>query len=450
MGKKKDDGVGNKHVDKYILDPEFLEKIVRECGKKIEGEQEAIRVLLICASGRLVLNAQPTSYNLLINSESGAGKDYVTSKVLELFPKDEVLKRTRISPTAFTYWNNSEKNPSWTWDGKTLYLEDASNNVLNSEVLKTMCSGGSYATIVVNQDAKDLLVNGKPVIIVTSASASPNAEILRRFSLLNLDESIDQTEAIMRKKAKFASDGISPEYNQSVKVALRQLKPHNVKIPYAEAMLQDFPTQHLIIRTHWDRFLDLIKASAVLHQYQREKDEEEYLLANGQDYDVARAILIKTTTNVFMIPLTKLQQKLVGVFNELDREKLNKDWYSLSELEEKVSFCSDRSIRTNCEKLTEFGILEKEKQERENSKKPVMAYREKEGLIDLFLPTWEEINCRITSGVSVTTSNSFDSFLSVNNRTNESNESNESTIVPPEMKKVWEGEENDPGGEENS
>lgn len=388
--------------DRYLLAPNFLDLIVTECGKKIEGEQDSIRVLLVCAIGRLVLNAEPTSYNLLVNSESGAGKDYVTSKVLELFPRDEVIKRTRISPNVFNYWHNAEKEPEWTWDGKTIYLEDASNNIINSEVMKVMLSGGNHATILVNQIPKDLEVRGKPVVIITSASASPNSEMLRRFPLLNLDESIDQTEAIMRKKAKFAEDGISPKYDESLKGALHRLKPYKVKVPYASQLLYDFPSNHIIVRTHWDRFLDLIKASAVLHQFQR-KEEKGYLIAEGQDYDLAKDVLLKTTTNASMIPITKLQQKIVFVFTELDRSRLEKSWYSVSELETHITFCNTKSIYSNLQKLTEFGILEQDKQERENSKKSVMVYRQKELLGNIYLPTWEEISCRFATNDKIDT-----------------------------------------------
>lgn len=442
------DGVGNTQVDEYILAPDFLDKIIQESQKKIEGEHETVRVLVVSITGRLVLNAQPTSYNLLVNSESGAGKDYITSAVIKLFPKDDVLKRTRISPTAFTYWHNSEKEPEWTWDGKAAYLEDASNAVLNSEVMKTMCSGGSYATITVNNVAKDIFIRGKPVIIITSASANPNKESLRRFSLLNTDESIDQTEAIMRKQAHFAVSGEQSEYNDSIMVALRQLKPYKVRVPFAKELVNHFPSKHLIIRTHWPRFLDLIKASAVLHQYQRETDKDGYLLANGQDYDVARQVLVKTTTNVFMIPLTKLQQNLLGVFNDLDRSRMDTGWYSISELEEKVSFCSDKSIRKNCDILTDWNILEKEKQPRENSTKAVMTYRVKEGLVDLFLPTWAEVSCSFSSSASGTSLASFNSFDSFDDGAKEAKEAKELQIVPPEPELPLEIEEIDMAGED--
>lgn len=425
--------------------PDILNKCINECGKKIEGEKDAIKVLLLSVCGRLVLNSQPTSYNLLVNSESGSGKDYVTRNVLDLFPKDDISHRSRISETAFTYWHNSEDEPDWTWDGKVVYLEDASNAVLNCDVMKTMCSGGSHATITVNHKAKDMFINGKPVIIVTSASANPNKEMLRRYSLLNLDESEEQTEAILRKKAKIASERIIPKYDPIIIEALANLKPYNVDVAIAGHFVEDFPTKHLIIRTHWDRFVDLIKASAILHQYQREKTKEGFIIANGQDYDVARDILIKTTTNAMMIPLSQLRQNLIKVFMDMDEGQLEGTWNTVSELEEKISFCSDKSIRTNCNELVNLGILEKEIQRRENIPKPTMAYRLKEGLIDLYFPTWDEITCRISSNTSLTSSSSFTSFTSFtpkNDGVTEVTEVKETGNVPSEVKKVEGGKEN--------
>lgn len=366
----------------------------------IVGEDGLRRTVFLCACGSLVLNRNLASYNVLVNSESGAGKDFVVNNVLKIFPENEmIIKRTRTSPTVFNYWHTSLKEPWWTWDKKVLYLEDCSNAILNSDVFKVMCSSGSHATITINQQAVDLEVKGKPVIIITSASATPKAEMLRRFMNINADESEQQTGAIMDRKADFGVLGKSPKVEEELRdyiEALKFLKPIRVKIPYAKILRLYFPKNHLIMRTHFERFLDLIKASVAFHQYQREKDVEDFYIADGVDYDIARAVILKTTTNASMIPLTKNQQKIIERLKSLppnitifdgNEKELG---YSAPELEPKISFLSERHLRRELDTLTSLGFLIKSKEERTISRKEVMAYR----LVDFVnfeIPTWEEL-----------------------------------------------------------
>src|SRR3989338_2079953 len=86
-------------IRNYLENPDLFEEItVTELDKKIVGEIEARKVIFLCAAGgRLVENAQIASFNLLVNDEAGTGKDYVTSKTLEILPKEVYIHKTRIS-----------------------------------------------------------------------------------------------------------------------------------------------------------------------------------------------------------------------------------------------------------------------------------------------------------------------------------------------------------------
>lgn len=323
-----------------------------ELDKKIVKEIETRKTIFLCACGRLVEDCQIASYNLLVNDEAGTGKDYVTSKTLEIFPREQVEKRTRISNTVFTYWHRWDKD--WTWDGKVCYLEDISDSVINSEVFKVMCSSGSKATVVIKQNAVDIDIEGKPVIIITSANAIPNPELTRRFEFVQLDESINQTKEIKKRHAEYAVKGLSPEYDSKYTNALRLLKRVKVKIPYAKKLPNLFPDGNVVMRTKFPRFLDLIKASAAFHQYQRKTDKEGYIVANSQDYALATEIMTKLISNQFMISLTKNQLKIVDFF------KKSPDFCeNVAKINEKMrNFISIPALKTNLSILTKWGILD--------------------------------------------------------------------------------------------
>lgn len=343
--------------EEVLSDPNLFNKIVvEEFDKKIVGEIPARKVIFLCACGRLVENHQIASYNLLVNSSAGAGKDYVVSKILDILPKDNYIRKTRISPTVFTYWHNSQFEPEWTWDGKVFYTEDISENILNHEVFKVMTSSGSEATIVVKQRAIEINIKGKPVVITTTATAVPNPELTRRFEFCNLDEGIDQTKAIMERHSKFASQGINPEYDERFAKAMESLKRVKVKVPYAEKIHDYFPQNNIIMRTKYPRFLDLIKASTAFHQFMRKKDEEGYYLAEGQDYEIAKEVIEKLSSNRYMIPLTLNQQKIMKWFEENPGDR----YYAQQCLNKMGNIMALKNFQRNLGLLVHHGLLEKE------------------------------------------------------------------------------------------
>jgi len=341
----------DKVPDKYrkiLEDSELFNKLtIDEMDKKIVGEIESRKVISLCGyGGRLVQNNQIASFNLLVNDDAGIGKDYVVGKCLELLPKKNYIHKTRISEKVFTYWK-----PVETWNGVVFYPEDISESVLNSDVFKVMCSGGSDAVIVVNNKAVEIEVIGKPVMITTTATATPNPELTRRFVILNLDSSQNQTKAIMVRHSEFKKEGIIPEYNLDYKKAFEYLQRVKVKIPYADKIDKHFPSKNIIMRTHYPRFLDFISASSGFHQFQRDK-EDNFILANKEDYDIARECFIKLCSNKYMIPLTINQKKILQIF-----EKDVDGVFSASQFHVKHNFMSLKSVVYNFGILTKYGIL---------------------------------------------------------------------------------------------
>ncbi len=332
----------------------FNEITDNEFDKKIVGEKETRKVIFLCAAGgRCVKNNQIASYNLLVNDDAGVGKDYVVAAVLDILPTEQYIHKTRISPAVFTYWHNPQYEPDWSWDGKVFYPEDISEMVLNSDVFKVMCSKGSSATVVIKQRAYEIDIKGKPVMITTTASATPNPELARRFAILNLDSSEDQTKLIMARHSQFKKKGTIPEYSPDITLALSYLQQVRVKIPFADKIDKHFPTKNVIMRTHYPRFLDFISASAAFHQYQRSIDEEGFVLATGTDYEIARACFLKLSSNKYMIPLTITQKNILDKF---EKEPMLKG--SASGLHAKMGFVSLPALLTNLGHLVRYGILQ--------------------------------------------------------------------------------------------
>jgi hypothetical protein len=378
----------NKQELEFLSSPSLFKMLTEdELNKKIVGEMETRKtIFLVACGGRLVENAKATSSNLMVNAESSAGKDHVVRSVIELLPNNAWLSRTRISPTAFTYWHSAQLEPEWDWNKYAVYLEDISNGVLNCDVFKTMASGGSKSTVVINQKAVDIEINGKPALIITTASANPKKETTRRFPIANLDETENQTSAIIQCDAENASKGLTTEYNEKASECLQKLKQVKVKIHFAPAIAKKFPAGHVFMRTHFSRFLDYIKFATAIHQYQRDVDEDGFYIAEQQDYEIAKIALKKTTSNPMMIPLTKNQQRILNVLKEIAKECFQ----PVKEIEKHLPM-SDKWLREQLDILTDFGLVKKDSVRNEETKRDLIAY----SLADIDeiqnLPTWEEI-----------------------------------------------------------
>ena len=374
------------NIFKILENKDLLEIIDSEFDKFVVGENEARKTIFLISCGRLVQNAQESSYNLLVNSGSGAGKDFVVNSTLRIWPDDIIQSRKKISPTVFTYWHNAKFEPEWSWNGKIFYGEDIPSNVLNSDVFKIMASSGhGKSTVTINNKAIDIEVVGKPVMIITSATANPKSELLRRFTNLELDESVNQTKEIMKRQAIKASTGDIPVYTSDLKEALGELKRVKVRVPFAEHLVNLLPSDNIIMRTCFQRFIDYIKASAALHQYQRQQDMDDYLRAEIQDYELARMAILKTTSNQHMIPLTRTQKQILDIFKELGDY-----WFSIPQIEVKASFTSERTLYNQLPNLVQHGFLNMKIEITEDSKKPVKMYKHKEFSL-LSLPTASEL-----------------------------------------------------------
>ncbi|MFA5929464.1 MAG: hypothetical protein WC861_01130 [Candidatus Micrarchaeia archaeon] len=368
--------------------------IIDELGKKIVGENETKHTIFLCGCGIWVENHDATSYNLMQSAEGGAGKDYTLNATLSIFPKERYMKRTRISGKVISYWHRSDKEPEWTWNGIILYLEDASQELMNSEVVKVFLSSGSFATILINQVATDLEIKGKPVVMISSATAKLNKEQGRRVPILRCDESHTQTKKIMGKQARAAAEGKVITYNPKITEALSHLKRIKVKIPFAVGIEKAIPANNIILRTHFPRLLDYIKASCALHQYQR-RVVDEYYLAEQRDYELAAIAFRKITSNPFSIPLSHQEQKLLEKIEELQAPlflKQDFDGFTVEEIAQHIQFWGDTMLRDELRKLADAGLLITGSRKKDDGKggRSAITYR-KPDLKSIDLPSWEAI-----------------------------------------------------------
>lgn len=363
-------------ADELLKDPKILERFVDEIGKRIAGERDTIAAILLHLFGAWVKNASMKTH-LLVNSESSAGKSYICNQIRKIFPGDKIEYRTKITPEVLTYWHNAKYEPEWNWNGKILYLEDVRDEVVNSPTFKVMASEGSTATVVIKQRAIDIEIQGCPIIILTSANTMPNAEIINRFSIINLDETPMQTKNVVRKQLQIAINGGHEDYEPFYTEAIRKLVRCNVRLPvWLERLIESFPEDIMRVRRDIGRFIDLVRASAVLHQNQREFDVvSKTVWANEDDYELAREITKKISDAGGSYGLTHRLRKCFEICRDYFME--TEEYFSTKEIFAYNPIVSERQWARILEQLSSMGLLKvslRKADENSTSKKPTTVF----------------------------------------------------------------------------
>jgi hypothetical protein len=374
---------------------------------RIAGDYKTRKGLVLMSSGVLVSNANKASYNYMFDSKSGAGKDFITKRVLEIWGKRTVVLHG-VSEKALLYYKTVDKDKDWTWDGKILFISDISNTTFNSDTYKQFTSegGGKYITVQ-DQEGKEVEVRGKPINIVTSATAYKKQEMDRRFLTSSLDESPEQTRKVMMAHA---SGKLKTRPVKELVNAFKFLEVVDVEVPYGKSLGDMFSHKHIVMRTMFPRILDIIRASSALYQFQREKNNKGELIATKQDFENCKWFFeenCELTESGFTI--LQQDQKTINAINKADLPitdgseqttlseedlKLYSDgWRFINDILNKITWVSHTNGRIHLDKLTDRGgLVEKDRRLHPRTNKQQAVYRVIVDTSQKFdFPTWEDV-----------------------------------------------------------
>jgi len=407
-------------VHELLTQPDLFDIILKEPSKFIVGEQRTLKtIFLVSHGGSLVINSKPTSSNLCVNARSGSGKDACCNAIAKLFEEEQdVFVRTKISPQVFTYYKQEEiKKGKFSWNGKKMFIQDCTAELLNCDTFKTRTSGAERSTIVIRNKAVDFLSGGKPSIVITTAESEPKNELLRRFSTCYLDESKDQTKEIMKRQAVLDEDGTEIVYDLSVKKALQKMKQCKVTVPFAKMIAEYFIKSNyfesVTFRTHFPRILDYVKFSAAIYQFQRQKGANGSLIAQPEDWDNIVPCVQAITQNRLGFGFTHKENKLIQICK-------GEGFLSASQIMRYNPPYSEKGLYKALEKLAQLEVFDLDTEVREKSK-DVMLFKLKEGVLDMQIPSYQEI---ISSVGTTSTTGSDDTISTVSSDSSVGNDNN--------------------------
>lgn len=288
-----------------LKDKDLLLNIIREIhARGVVGEEDSIICLILKVMLRYCLNASSISSNVVVSDKSGSGKDWLVHSLCSvLLSPDDYECYTHITEKVLAYHQKD-------WSGKVMHIQDPSFELLNCGVFKTLAEGKSKAlTLSSDKSVKEIVISGKPVMIVTSVNISLNDESVRRWDICHLDASEKLTKAVIVSKLSYVK---LSNVDSAFVVALKTgFKPCSVVIPFSDSLtgILNFALES---RTFINKLLDYIRASSVLFQHQRCHDKDGNVIASWFDFELG-FFVFRHLNDIIGLPLSGDELKLLAL-----------------------------------------------------------------------------------------------------------------------------------------
>ena len=168
-----------------------------------------------------------------------------------------------------------------------------------TRALREMLSGGRLSKLLpvkTNGRPQTILVeqDGPIAYVETTTLTTLFAEDANRCILLSSDEQPEQTRRILATLAGVYAHGAAVDRQGIIDrhhALQRMLQPHAVLVPFAERLAETMACYRVEARRAFPQVVSMVQALALLHQRQRKVDSNGRLLAEADDYRLARHLL---------------------------------------------------------------------------------------------------------------------------------------------------------------
>jgi DNA primase len=283
------------------------------------GEEDNKILLLLAITSRIL--EKPVS--VLVKGDSSAGKSYLVGK------HKAVIMAERHGSEASDYSIRSLQSEGKLGYSKSIKKKD-----------------GNWETI-------DIEIEGPISFIETTTRSHIHPENETRCLAITVDTSIEQTQAIQRMLAqRYLGKKASGDAVNIWKNAQRLIRALPIIIPFAPDI--KFPSQPVRARRAHQLFLSLIEASALLHQFQRERYNIRgitHIVADIPDYGIVYQLIQNTFSQTLQGPTKnaiELVDFVIGSGGEIA---------SINDLAGKLRW-DPKKVRKHIDEAVEFGYIE--------------------------------------------------------------------------------------------
>lgn len=288
-------------AESMLASPDLMDRIAVDLvDAGIAGERELSAIVYVTGVSRLL--DKPLA--LIAQGPSSSGKSFVVERTADLFPPEAVLLAKSLSPQALVYMPSGSLRHRWVVAGERSRVED-DNTAEATRGLREMISSGKLSKLIACKGATGqiesrLVEQEGPIAYVESTTLSRIFDEDRnRCLVVNTDERSVQTKAIMQAVAQAAAGLVTADREAIIArhhCMQRMLMRLPVVIPFAPrlcdllSLAAELPVE---TRRAFPMVLTTVEAIALLHQRQRDRDEDGRIIATAADYGHARQLLSK-------------------------------------------------------------------------------------------------------------------------------------------------------------
>ena len=354
-----------------LRDPRLLDRIVEDfarCG--VVGEETNKKVAYLAAVSRLF----DAPLAVIVQSSSAAGKSSLMDAVLALMPDEHKVEYSAMTGQSLFYMGETDlKN-------KILAVVEEEGAQRAAYALKLLQSEGVLTIASTGKDpatgrlvTQQYRVEGPVMLFLTTTAIEIDEELFNRCLVLTVNEDREQTRAIHRVQREAQTlEGLLARHQRRHVLALhsnaqRLLKPVPVVNPYARDL--SFPDGLTRTRRDHMKFLALIRAVTLLHQYQRhvktvvcEGKPLEYIESTPEDIRIAEELIAQVLGRSLdeLPPQTRRLLMLVDemVAAECGRLEMERSDYRFSRRDVRhATGWSDAQVKRHLRKLEELEYL---------------------------------------------------------------------------------------------
>jgi hypothetical protein len=255
----------------------------------VAGEERTVKLIYLAVTSRLL--SKPIS--VAVKGPSAAGKSYIVEQTLRLFPGNACHTLSAMSERALAYSEEPLQH-------RMLVLYEAAglSSAFASYLVRSLLSEGRVRYETVEKTSGGLrprLIEreGPTGLIVTTTHVHLHPENETRFLSVTVDDSQEQTRAVLSALADEGNSSEPHPFLQEWRALQRWLESaqRTVTIPYAKA-LADLISPHAVrLRRDFGALLNLIRAHALLHQVNRQRDSRGCIVATLADYAAAHSLI---------------------------------------------------------------------------------------------------------------------------------------------------------------
>lgn len=295
---------------KLLRAPTLIKLFLDVCHTRYVGRDKALILIKLATITRHLQRG----LSVVLLGTSSVGKSALIETALMTTDKTAMENFSRTSAQYLLY----RKEPL---DHKIITFYELNGADSSSAIIRTALTEGELHLGTVHKDASGSLCATEIrketrglVILSTYTGARIDAELSTRVLLQEITHDEALAREVYRRKAEATDDDADAFRVWQIADALIEARP--VVIPYLRRLADLFPTNQERFHRDYDKTIMLIKASALLHQYQREQTEDGAVIASEADYR-----LIHSLGDAFaqsLLPVSEPVLKMLDAAKEMD------------------------------------------------------------------------------------------------------------------------------------